>query len=353
MPEIPTSTIAPRPAATGGAPDGTAAGRSPDESTVALVLFDLDSQMPAPSVVAAHLVARLPALNDRLTMVPVASLAETLDAGGRGLVILRAPADGFAAEIATQVDPADAVQVWLARSRSLLDLQHRCGDRLALVSVDLVTDGDETAWRALARRLDVPPPLPGPALPATAPRPMTDPSHLAAIADALRDPQVGDVLAALDAARLGQRKGDKTARLLAALDLWRSAQDETALLRESLEMHVAGLREATRAMTGSQLLNQAERTARAAQAKRARDDAAMRDAVVGAQIVTLDAHLMTEIETGNRLRADLANAQAERDQLATRVQALSNELNWVYGTRSWRITRPLRAIMGWVVRHRS
>ena len=102
-----------------------------------------------------------------------------------------------------------------------------------------------------------------------------------------------------------------------------------------------------------------EQAAREGQARLAQERQQCRDSVLGARILTA-AH--TERQLGEALKAathdlsqlrqavtDLGN---ERDALAQNaaeqmqaINTLGAELDRVYGSRSWRVTGPLRAVM--------
>jgi len=131
-----------------------------------------------------------------------------------------------------------------------------------------------------------------------------------------------------------------TLQLEAAETTARQYESNIAALRESHETELA---EAHRKAEHAQQMAQAERTAREGQVEQARLQQRRRDRILGAQ-------LLDEMKRSEDLKGMAEAITAERDQLsatsaeqASLIEALSRELDKVYGSRSWRITAPLRA----------
>lgn len=387
-------------------------GSSSATACSVVVLDDLDS-----AAIHETLAKRMP----RVKANPADTLTAALEQDGPVLVVVAAPEQTLAADLAECADATQAVARWTARQRDLLALQRRNRRRLTFVDATLLTrDGDDD-WSVLARRLGGEAVEPGTPLTLAPPDAAQATFRLAAIALSLCNAEAASVIAELDAATLGRARGDATRSVLAAVEDWHNQRDEQGVLPEGLgtqpdtgnqaiaggaderrvaaspaesqslqkddlalqleamevksrqhaqeiaamrESHEAAMRDALRAAAQARQMAQIEKTAREGQAKLARDTMSRRDAVLGAQLLT-EALSTSQLQAGlSRLEHDLEGARTELEQVqgalsqvteardrlnkqtetqTATIDALSQELDRVYGSVSWRVTGPLRA----------
>lgn len=308
----------------GSTPSGSASrGDTGREAVVRFVLCDLGSDAVDAEQIHRLLVARMPALEGRLSEVTLDEMATALGRGERMIGVLAAPEHSLSASLATAEDPLEALEEWIARQKNLLALQRRNRRSLTFVDSRLFARSEEDPdWLSLSRRVgggDLEPAAPLDTVFA----PADARFQLAAISLRQTDAEAAEVMAALDATTLGRDPRDAMQVIKVAVQAWRKDQEEIDLLRANLTLQI----ETTAHKNESEMaaLAQAERTAREGQVEQVRLNQRRRDGILGAQ-------LLDEMKRSQDLKAT--------------TEALSRELDKVYGTKSWRITAPLRAAAG-------
>jgi hypothetical protein len=312
--------------------------RVPDQTPRLRAVLLVEDGLEIDAIVAV-LGARLVGLELQV----VADLAGIEASGATVLVVLLPPDKSLAAALAGREDGDmdAALAAWRDGRAGLLAAHRQRRRRMTLIDAALMGRGGSAAgWTALAQRLGIRtiPTTPGIAVDADVARAAPAFYRVAAMALMQRDSALAELVAELDAVTLGSDADDTAAAIMPLLAEMQRDAEETTLLRENLALQLEletanaaqsaeqgkALAAARRETEEVRALLQVERSARTGNAQRAAEAQARRDAVLGAA-------LLGQVETS--------------DRLTHRAEALEAELHRVYGSRSWRVTRPLRAAM--------
>lgn len=259
--------------------------------------------------------------------LPVAALSDTLEQGRL---------------------PSEALTAWSAQTGTLLGQCRRNRRNVLLIDTESLARNPAGLVPALFARLGMTPPAIPPATDTPAPvrptlellahalleqnptaRAMAD--ELEAMALSAADPALMSVQLLDQACREYRQQAQESELAQATAEL----SQERDLLRESLALIQAELTaqveaaaarsHKSREIQAELLLHTAAHEAAKRQLQTALDDRLQREAVLGAQIL---------------------GSQANLTQLRQQVEHLSDELERVYASRSWRITAPLRRLRG-------
>ncbi|WP_461470619.1 hypothetical protein [Pararhodobacter sp.] len=296
------------------------------------------------------------------------------------LVFIDAPNVALAVRLDAGEDPDDAFDAWEAEAGALLRGQRRARKRVTFVDVEGLASRGAEVWQRLADRLSARLTDPSASTPLTLRLPSPGAQ---VIAQALIAAQVdrGETAAEISSATIGARdelppamivealrQMAEVARLSAALnEAQATAAQQTReidLLREGAQLTGEALEEAARkiaALEGELLKTQLQRAevarleqrlalstqqhglTRAILAKQVLRDGARLGAMRRAEGV--QAETLRELEHElDSLREKLDATTALLEEYRVTNEAYSAELTRVYGSRSWRVTGPLRAV---------
>lgn len=263
------------------------------------------------------------------------------DDEARVLVMMEAPRSALRARLAKGVAPAEALTDWLAQTGALVALCRRNRRRVLICERDAIDAAPAEFVAALGARLQVtlPPPSaqPGAAARASAATGATQ-GMLDMLAASLlaAEPQTMALLDELEAMitgpvsplAVGKDAALKVAEAqLALIGAGRAGKlaelsalgDELVQLREALRLAHAQLERATAAGEAQATLAKASGEATQRQFDQQEQLRLQRESVLGTMLL-------------------------ERDRMLGDAEALSGELASVYASRSWRLTRPVRAL---------
>lgn len=289
------------------------------------------------------IVEQLGAARPGRELVVQASLAEAAAAQGEHplLLVLADPVEALARCLQGAESAGAALAAWKSDIAPLLTAARRLRRRLWLVDARAVASGDAETLALIASGRTARANVEVPALP--------DAIYLV-LAEALlaRDAEAGRFAGEIAALRRGAGAALVDLPLCeSALARYAGLAQETALLRDHIALHAeTTLRETAAANAQAEAAEQARLSAEAARIDEIVADRNLQKAKAEALQRRLDDFqtkaAQREFVLGGVLLADQAADRTEQER--ARADGLEHELHRVYASRSWRITRPLRAV---------
>ncbi|WP_147335757.1 hypothetical protein [Pseudotabrizicola alkalilacus] len=307
--------------------------------------MDLDFAIviPPDEPLADLIVEQLAAARPEREMVVQSNLAEAASTQGERplLLVLADPVEALARCLQGAESAGAALAAWKSGIAPLLTAARRLRRRIWLVDARAVASGDAATLALIA---------PGSGARANAEVPALPDAIYLVLAEALlaRDAEAGRFAGEIAALRRG------TGAALVDLPLCESAlaryaglAQETALLRDHIALHASTtLRETADANAQAEAAELTRLSAELAKIEEIVADRNLQKAKAEALQRRLDdiqiKAAQREFVLGGVLLADQAADRTEQERI--RADGLEHELHRVYASRSWRITRPLRAV---------
>jgi hypothetical protein len=251
----------------------------------------------------------------------------------RILVAITSPIESLAQRLIGSQTPTEALEVWKVEAGALLGEMRRMRRELVVLDARSLLSSDADALAVLeintasvAEFADIPPP-PG--------------SMMLVLADALltNDVEASRIVAEIDAMRHGSHVALlDIEQLSAAHEEYTNLTWEIALLRENIGQQIIQAEDAD--LLRAQLVKESDSLRK----------------------ISADRHLMkAQSEAlGRRIETDKKRAAIREAVLAAvmledqkEVSFLKGELDRVYDSKSWRLTKPLRTVRSGLVRHQN
>ncbi|MDR7123695.1 hypothetical protein [Pseudotabrizicola sp. 4114] len=289
------------------------------------------------------IVEQLEAARPGRELVLKSNLAEAAAAHGERplLLVLADPVEALARCLQRAGSAGAALAAWKSEIAPLLTAARRLRRRIWLVDARAVASGDAATLALIA---------PGSLAQVRGDVPALPDAIYMVLAEALlaRDAEAGRFAGEIAALRRGAGAALVDMTLCEdALARYADLTQETALLRDHIALHAATtLREAADTNAQAEAAEQARLSAELAKLEEIVADRNLQKAKAEALQRKLDdiqaKAVQREFVLSGILLADQAADRTEQERI--RADGLEHELHRVYGSRSWRITRPLRAV---------
>ncbi|MFN3954292.1 MAG: hypothetical protein ACK4LQ_07535 [Pararhodobacter sp.] len=318
----------------GKAPGRVAPGKAVGPLTQLRVVMADGDRLPAQ--LEALIATARPAIGLRLEQALDAALAS--DAAAPVLVLLGAPRASLRGALALGVRPADALEGWIERTAALLGVCRKARRRVVLCEIDAFAVDPAAMAAPLAARLGV---VLSAALPPLAPAP-------ADAAQDLLDMLAAGLLAAEPrATALLDEIEAMTTGPVSPLNVGR----DVAMRVLAVQQRLLGAGVAGKAQLSDPSMLAEEMDLQRDAIRLAHAEIERAGATTAALEVLLDASsegTQRQFEQQERIRARreevLGAMLLARDALLGDAEQLREELSSVYVSRSWRLTRPVRAL---------